>query len=560
MSKLFEQLLKTRHLTSDFLQPQYESLTDPFVLPDMDRAVARIKKAVAGGEKVLIYGDYDVDGVTASTLMFDTLRLAGLPADQIEIMLPDRFVDGYGMSSRLVERAKSQGATLVITVDCGSRSHDIIRELSRLHIDTIVTDHHECDDHLPEAIAVINPKRPDFCPKSTAKSPKSVSNSSKIVDASTILHDLAGVGVAFKLAAALVQQNLIKNGQEKWLLDLVLLGTICDSMPLTGENRTLCYYGLKVLAKTRRPGLKALISSAKIRAFTSDNIGFRLGPRLNAAGRLETAEIALNLLRTTSRTEAAALAAELENLNNERRKQQSIALNDIKARGIGDDPVIVQTGAWHEGIIGIVAGRLVEQHHRPAFVLAELEGGLYKGSARSFGDFNLAEALAAVKDTIIGGGGHAGAAGLTLDSQNLAAFRTNINAYYRSLHLTDQERFLVPQADLAVTNLADFTLDFLDELDLLEPFGTGNPSPIFRLHDIRIANATRLGADRNHLRLDIRDQKGHELKLIAFFAPETWLNLTPADQISPLIQLCRNEFNGVTSVEGRILSVDLAEN
>ena len=218
MNKLFTQLVETRNLDDSFLHPKYENLTDPFLMPDMEKAIERIKSAVKTGEKVLIYGDYDVDGVTASTVMETTLILSGIKNP--EIMLPDRFVDGYGMSPRLIDRAKEIGATLVITVDCGSRNHQIIEELNTLKIDTIVTDHHECEATLPEAVAVINPKRQDFT-------------------GPTKLRDLAGVGVAFKVAEAMVKSGLIPSGQEKWLLDLVLLGTICDSMPLTGENRIL---------------------------------------------------------------------------------------------------------------------------------------------------------------------------------------------------------------------------------------------------------------------------------------------------------------------------------
>ena len=536
MNKLFIRLMESRGLKPSFLKPKYEDLTDPFILQDMDKAVDRIKKAIEDDEQILIYGDYDVDGVTSSTLMEEALKLAGVKPDRIIIMLPDRFAEGYGMSPKLIERAKNAKTTLVITVDCGSGNHAIIDELNHEHIDTIVTDHHETKDTLPEALAIINPHRKDY---PTEK-----------------LQNLAGVGVAFKLAQALVKQGIIKSGQEKWLLDLVLLGTVCDSMLLTGENRILGHFGLKVLAKTRRPGLRELMTKAGVKNLNSESIGFQIGPRLNAAGRLESATISLNLLRAKSPLDAAPLANKLEELNKKRKTEQISATKEIEQRGVKDDPVIIETGKWHEGIIGIVAGRLVEEYHRPAFVLTETENGIYKGSGRSFGDFNLANALSYTKESIIGGGGHAGAAGVKVDSKNLYLFREQINEYYRSLHLKDQEQYFKTRADLDVSDFSDLTLDFLNDLKSLEPFGPGNEEPTFRLKDIRLENVTRMGAERSHLRLDLRDSHGKYLKLVAFFAPEEWLQLDPQfDRIEPLVKLTENDFNGVKSVEARICDI-----
>ena len=232
-------------------------------------------------------------------------------------------------------------------------------------------------------------------------------------------------------------------------------------MLLTGENRILCYYGLKVLKKTRRPGLKELMRRAGVKTLNSEAIGFQIGPRLNAAGRLDTAEIALNLLRTNKSTEAASLANQLEELNKKRKTEQLSATREIKERGIKDGPVIIETGHWHEGIIGIVAGHLVEDYAKPAFVLTEVENNIYKGSGRSFGDFNLAKALDQVRDTIIGGGGHAGAAGVKVKQENLYAFREQINAYYDSLKLKNQSKYLKQTPDLTLDDFADLSLELL---------------------------------------------------------------------------------------------------
>ncbi|MBP5647795.1 single-stranded-DNA-specific exonuclease RecJ [Candidatus Saccharibacteria bacterium] len=536
MSKIFERLCAIRHLDPDFLNPKYEKLIDPFTLTDMDKAVSRVKKAIKENEKILIYGDYDVDGVTANTVMEQTLILAGIKPENINIMLPDRFADGYGMSPKLIKRAQKEDVTLVITVDCGSHNHDIVNKLNILNIDSIITDHHETTNQIPEAIAVINPHRKD---------------------APTVeLQNLAGVGVAFKFAEALVKEHLIKSGQEKWLLDLVLLGTICDSMTLTGENRRLGYYGIKVLSKTRRAGLKELMQRAGVKNLNSESIGFQIGPRLNSAGRLESADISLNLLRAKSSIEAAPFAEKLEQLNKKRKTEQISATREIKERGESNDPVIIETGHWHEGILGIVAGRLVEDYHKPAFVLTELENGIFKGSGRSFGDFNLAEALDFIKDIIIGGGGHAGAAGVRLEQKNLYLFREKINAYYQNLNLKNQEKFFNPSADLIVEDFSELNLDFLKELKQLEPFGPGNEEPIFHLKNVSITNITRMGSELNHLRLDLCDHSGKILKCLAFFAPKNWFNINPEyDHVELFVKFVENDFNGVKSLEARIIDI-----
>ena len=543
MNKLFTQLVEKRGLSSAYLAPKYTDLTPARKMPDIKKATARIKDAIKNREKILIYGDYDVDGVTASTLMHDTLELAGAKPSDIEIMLPDRFIDGYGMSPRLVKQALDHHVNLVITVDCGSRNHDIITDLANNHIDTIITDHHECTDNLPDAVAIINPKRHDYSGPAE-------------------LRDLAGVGVAFKLAQALVDENLIKSGQEKWLLDLVLIGTICDQMPLTLENRILTYYGLKVLEKTRRPGLLALMQSAKVKSLTSEAIGFQLGPHLNAAGRLKSAELSLELLCTHSGATAEKLAAELERLNHERRAAQRAAVNEISARDFARMPVIVEAGKWHEGVLGIIAGRLVEKYHKPAFVLAETESGIYKGSGRSFGDFNLATALIEAGDTILGGGGHAAAAGVKLKGTNLDAFRQKISSYYNSLHLTDQERFFRATPDLTITSLAGFNLDLIADLGTLEPFGPGNEEPLFCLDGATAADYRHMGADGDHLRLDLQDASGQILKSVAFSAPQSWFHLaelaTAHDPEAPhrfLIRPTLNEWQGTRSCEARLVDI-----
>ena len=574
-SAVFEQLMRIRGFNRSFLQPKYEDCFDPLRLPDMEKAVGRIRRAVQRREKVLIYGDYDVDGVTASTVMYDALRLAGV--EVIGVMLPNRFTDGYGMSEWLVERAKKEGVNLVVTVDCGSRNHEIIAELKANGIDTIVTDHHECaegEKGLPEAVAVVNPKRKDCCARGaiqksadTGKDTQGLAGAEsgmwetgagsemrELAGTESEMRELAGVGVAFKLAQALVKAGMIPEGQEKWLLDLVLIGTICDSMELTGENRRLCYYGLKVLEKTRRVGLKELLQIAGVKNLNGEAIGFQIGPRLNAAGRMETAEKALALLMARRRTEAAELATVLNELNRERRTQQQTAVKEIRERGVGEEAVIVAKGEWHEGILGIIAGKLVEEYQRPAFVLTEVQGCL-KGSGRSFGEFNLAEALQATEKWVLGGGGHAAACGVKLPLGGLEAFRETINAYYAGLGLKNQERFLGVREDLAVKELGDLSLELMAELRNLEPFGSGNAEPVFLLPEMEVLEMARLGAEGKHLRLTVRDERGSRMKLMSFYAPDEYFRLGNGGRVNAWVTLNENEFRGTRSVEGRIVKL-----
>ena len=554
MNQIIEKIIEKRGLSSDFLNPKY--LSDANVhekLPDMKKAISRIKKAISGKEKVMVYGDYDVDGVTATTVMVDALRLAGV--SEVTTMLPDRFIDGYGMSQRCVERAVSEGVSLVITVDCGSNNSLVISELAEKGIDTIVTDHHEVMNDVPvDAVAVVNPKRTDI----SAAAQKKIRESGLI--------DLAGVGVAFMVARGLVLEGLIPDGQEKWMLDLVLIGTLCDSMTLSKLNRELTFYGVKVLEKTRRPGLKELMKVAKTTRISAEAIGFQIGPRLNAGGRMESAEISLKLLMTDSKTEAIRLAEELNELNTNRRNEQLAAMKEIEERCTEElsRNVIVVSGEWHEGVLGIIAGRLVERYHKPAFVLSKVSvqdvdgdgfSDVYKGSGRSFGEFNLAEAIKNCKNSVYGGGGHAAACGIKILPEKMSEFVSDVNNYYDSLKLTDQEKYLEVQAEFMTEDFEGFSEDLLDDMAKLEPFGNGNPEPIFELEKVETVEVRAVGKEGNHLRMIVMDPSGQRMTLVAFSAPEEWLNTPVNSTISVVIQVVRNEWNGRVSVEGRILDL-----
>ena len=403
-------------------------------------------------------------------------------------------------------------------------------------------------------MAVVNPKRTDI----SAAAQKKIRESGLI--------DLAGVGVAFMVARGLVLEGLIPDGQEKWMLDLVLIGTLCDSMTLSKLNRELTFYGVKVLEKTRRPGLKELMKVAKTTRISAEAIGFQIGPRLNAGGRMESAEISLKLLMTDSKAEAIRLAEELNELNTNRRNEQLAAMKEIEERCTEElsRNVIVVSGEWHEGVLGIIAGRLVERYHKPAFVLSKVSvqdvdgdgfSDVYKGSGRSFGEFNLAEAIKNCKNSVYGGGGHAAACGIKILPEKMSEFVSDVNDYYDSLKLTDQEKYLKVQAEFMTEYFEGFSEDLLDDMAKLEPFGNGNPEPIFELEKVEAVEVRAVGKEGNHLRMIVMDPSGQRMTLVAFSAPEEWLNTPVNSTISVVIQVVRNEWNGRVSVEGRILDL-----
>lgn len=530
MNKIFEQLLGERGLKRADLKPRYEELISPWELPDMDKGVRRIIEAIERREKILIYGDYDVDGITASAVMYETLKLIG--GEVAEVMLPDRFVDGYGMSKKVVQKARKAGVKLVITVDCGSSNGEIVQELKEVGVDTIITDHHEILFGLPDAIAVVNPKRTD-----------------RLVNPE--LKGLCGAEVAFEMARALMKKKKITQGQEKWLMDLVILGMVADSVKMTGENWKIGYFGMIVLKKTRRLGLKNLFRVAGITEVNTSNVGFRIAPRLNAAGRMETAELAFKLLVTKNVTEAAMGAEKLEQLNKERKEAQNQAVREIEA---GEEAVIVARGCFHEGVIGIVAGRLMEQYRRPAFVFTEVGEGCLKCSGRSFGEFNLGETLKECEDLLVKGGGHAAACGATIAGQDFEEFKRRVNGFYEKLKLENQERFFEIEPDVWVEDLGELTEKLVEDLRLLEPFGEGNESPIFGLRKVNVRTVRKMGQEQNHVMMEV--EKGEKtLKVKAFFAPEAWLEIKTGEVIDMLIEIGVNEWNGTRSVEGMIKEI-----
>lgn len=543
LPKLFVELLKVRGLETPeaieaFLNPDYDALADPFLLPDMKKAVRRIVKAKEAEENVVIYGDYDIDGLSATALLFEALQKCGL---NVSTFIPSRFEEGYGLASEAIDRLAEAGATLLVTVDCGSSSIEEVAHAKKKGVDIIITDHHTVGGVLPKAVAVINPKRAGH---------------------TYPFRDFSGAGVAFNLVRAFqTKLSGMDKGQEKWLLDLVALGTVCDIVSLTGENRTLAYWGLEVMKRTKRPGLKALMAVAGIQpeGLTARSLGFGLGPRLNASGRLETARASLELLTTTDNYKALSYAEQLQAMNIDRRSQQQKIVIEAKTQSeqYKDDPVLVVSHpGWSHGIIGIVASKLMETYHKPVFVLQEL-GSETKGSARSFGDFSLATAVQKNKKWLITGGGHDAAAGVTLLTANIGSFRLALNTHYRSLKLSPQAELLRFKPDFALDSFENLDEILIEQIAKLEPFGNENPEPCFSFEKLLVVDLRVMGDKKQHVKVTLQDPNGLKMSMLAFSAPQHFFV-----ELGELVKVCCslgiNEWQGNRSVEGRLLQLELA--
>jgi len=543
---LFEQILTARGLTTRaarqaFLQPDYMAVKhDPFLLPDMKKAVARLKQARQRGEKIVIYGDYDIDGLSATALLLDAFGKFGF--EDVDAFIPNRFVEGYGMTMGAVDKVRDMGADLIVTVDTGSLCHAEIAYAASLGIDTVVTDHHNVAETPPPSVAAVNPKFPGH---------------------TYPFRDLCGAGVAFKLVQALqTELDGLPDGYEKWLLDLVALGTVCDIVTLADENRANVYWGLEVLKKQQRPGLKALMAVAGIEPeqVNARHLGFGLGPRMNAAGRLETAQHALDMLTAYDGLAALEASEKLEELNVKRRGIQDAIFEEacVQAEELADDHVlVVSSDGWNHGVIGIVASKLVEKYKKPVFIIGE-RGEEATGSARSFGDFSAADAVRAADDIIIKGGGHGAAAGVTLATEKIGDFRRRVNEFYDSLQLQNQERYLLPRADVEIDDFSEIDEELVENLSKMEPFGNGNPEPVLKITMANVLSVRRMGADGQHVKLALRDKDGTVLQMLAFNAPEEFFR-EPGDEVAAWFQPTINEWQGVRTVEGRLLHIILLD-
>lgn len=553
-SKLISEILTKRgHKTPAeqcaFLNPDYDATKhDPFLMPDMRAAIDRIMRARRKNEKVTIYGDYDIDGMTASTILLEAFAKFGINAD---VYVPNRFTEGYGLNMDAMQKIAETDTDLIVTVDCGSLSHDEIDFANQLEMDVIVTDHHAVATTMPRAVATINLQRRDH---------------------EYPFRDLAGCGVAFKLVQALqiefedvdVDSHPLPLGQEKWLLDLVALGTVCDVVNLQNENRAFVKWGLEVMRKTRRPGLKALMAVAKVnqRSVSARDLGFALGPRLNAAGRLETAEYALELMRTDDPARALELAQLLDEMNQARRAEQDkmFAKACETAENCRDNVLVISDPDFNEGIIGIVAAKLMEKYERPTFVLAEIidkKPSYAKGSGRSFGDFKMNEVIAATMNILTRGGGHAAAGGLTVDAAKIDEWRVAVNDFYlaQGLSQADQKTHLMAREDVLKPDFNGVDENLIDEIAAMEPFGHGNPTPIFAFDNLTIMDRRTMGEKRQHVKYRLTDTNGVKIEVVAFGVADKFAQ-DVGEVVRVWCELSINEWQGRRSVEGRLLRME----
>ena len=484
-----------------FLEPRLDQLPDPFGLKGIEPAVARLQRALAGGEKISVYGDYDVDGVTSTALLVSVLRKLG---GEVDFYVPQRLTEGYGLNTQAMEKLAARGTRLVVSADCGVTAVAEVEAAARLGMDVVVIDHHTASQDLPKAVAILNPHQPGCTFPG---------------------RELAAVGVAFHLLLAL-RKRLREAG---WFasgkcaepnlreqLDLVALGTIADVVPLTGPNRILVHFGLRELAKGARPGVLALKSVAQLAGeITAGDVGFKLGPRINAAGRLDDASVGVRLLLCEDLREARALAEQLDRANAERQELQARIVTEAieMAAKLGTPEqrrsLVVSSQGWHAGVVGIVAARLVEKFHRPALVLAE-EGGVAKGSGRSVEGFHLYDALARCSRHLTRFGGHKHAAGVTLDTSSIAAFSAALETEARGQLDPAQ---LSPRLRIdAELRPAEIGMKLAEQLRRLAPFGAGNPEPVFICSELT-ANEVRLLPDKKgtgpgHLKLKLGEARG----------------------------------------------------
>ena len=539
---ILQQTLFNRGMCTDadartFLRAQPNFNNDPFQFTGMQTAVDRIQYALTHHEPIAIYGDYDVDGVTATALMVETLQKLG--AD-VRGYIPNRFDEGYGLNKDALDSLKADGVKLVITVDCGIRSPDEALHARAIGLDLIISDHHHPDgDSLPSALAVINPKqRSDSYPDK----------------------DLAGVGIAYKIAEALFRAQPSTDGfQLNDVLDLVALGTVADLAPLVGENRVLVRKGLKQIRETKRQGLFSLagVADVKINKVTAGNIGFVLGPRLNASGRLESALASLELLTTADFMRAGQLAQQLDVQNRQRQSITRSMQQQAEEIALSHDPEAFLLFAAHAefnaGVVGLAASRLTEMYYRPAVVAAQ-GADETRGSCRSIPEFHITDALDQCKDLLVRHGGHAAAAGFTVKNQNLPELVARLKSIAKD-QLSGKDLRQTLTADMEVS-LAEINFDVLKHLSYLEPTGYGNPDAVFVSRDVKVRASRAVGSEGKHLKLTFEDKYGTYFDAIGFRLGHLQSSLS--SRVDVMYTLEANEWNGRTTLQLNLKDVKAA--
>ena len=520
-----------------FFRPSLDDLHDPFLMTDMDKAVERLHLAVSRGEKILVYGDYDVDGTTAVSLVYTFLRRL---TRQLDFYIPERYDEGYGVSYKGIDWAAENGFGLIITLDCGIKANEKVEYARERGIDVIICDHHLPENDLPKAVAVLDPKREDcYYP----------------------FDDLSGCGVGFKLVQAYSQRYNIPFETLIPLLDLLVVSIASDLVSVVGENRILAHYGLKQLNSHPREGLLAMIQLSGLEPghLTIDDIVFKIGPRINAAGRMESGRIAVELLTASNVNEAIRIGNEINEHNNERknidRRITQEALEMVESGGClsSGKATIVYNPQWHKGVVGIVASRLVEAYYKPTIVFTMSQGGLVTGSARSVHGFDLYEAIESCADLLENFGGHLYAAGLTLKEENLPAFCERIEKHISGKIIPEMQ---TPVVDIdAMLNFSQITPKFLRILKQFQPFGPGNSAPVFRTDNVYDNGMGRkVGAEGGHLKLELIQESHpyHHISAIAFNMADYFDHIKNGNPIDVCYSIVENYYRGTSNTQLRV--------
>ena len=526
-----------------FFRPSLDNLHDPFLMKDMDKAVERLHKAISEGEKILVYGDYDVDGTTAVSLVLSFIKRY---TDKVDFYIPDRYDEGYGVSSKGIDWAARNGFTLIITLDCGIKAIERVRQAREKGVDVIICDHHLPEEELPAAVAVLDPKR---------------------ADDNYPFDDLSGCGVGFKLVQAYCQRFDIPFETLLPLLDLLVVSIASDLVTMVGENRILAYFGLKRLNEEPRKGLLAMINLSKLEPghLTVDDIVFKIGPRINAAGRMETGRLAVELL-TATETGKAMIVGEKINLNNNERKNidREITAEALEMVEKGtclarENATIVYSPNWNKGVVGIVASRLVEAYYKPTVVLTR-SNGFVTGSARSAGRFDLYAAIESCADLMENFGGHTYAAGLTLKEENLAEFARRMDEFVKNRVTEDM---LMPVVEIdSPLRFEQITPKFFRILKQFQPFGPGNHNPIFMTSNVYDSgDGRKVGAGGAHMKLDLiqEDQPYHKVPAIAFNLSDYFDYVKEGNPVDVCYAIVENYFAGNTFTQLRIRDIRKGE-
>jgi single-stranded-DNA-specific exonuclease len=540
---LVQRGIKTYTEAKNFFRPSIEDLHDPFLMKDMDKAIFRLETAIKNKEKILVYGDYDVDGTTAVSLVYSFLKtLPNLSGELlIDYYIPDRYAEGYGISFQGIDFAKENNFSLIIALDCGIKANDKVDYANERNIDFIICDHHRPGEILPNAVAVLDPKRNDcFYP----------------------FDELCGCGVGFKLVQAYAQKNNIPFSELEQYLDLTAISIASDLVPVVGENRILCYFGLKQINKAPRKGIKAILDLAAIKKeITINELIFTIGPRINAAGRLETGRNAVLLLISDNVDDAKTNGVNINITNTERRSidvnitQQALSMIEGNMELTTRKSTVLFCPDWHKGVVGIVASRMIEKYYRPTIILTE-SNGKATGSARSVKDFDVYDAIEACSDLLEQFGGHKYAAGLTLKLENIPAFQQRFEEVVSSTIL---DHMLVPEIEIdEEIELSDITPKFFRILNQFSPFGPGNMAPVFMSKNLVDKGAVRI-VGNNHLKMDLHsnDNETPVFPSIAFSQSNYFDDVLRKKAFSACYAIEENVFNGSVALQLNIKDMKL---